>query len=926
LVTSKVESESGIIFEFVIQRPIEVYVRRPMVPTSIVLLGCLALAKEAFSVTLPPGMSATEAKSIAAQNGVTVGPDGKPQLPPGMTEAQARGIAGQYGVTLPPNNRDSTVTGRSSTDGTGGTIESDVDPNEGFLKPGTKRKLKQDRSSRDTGSARSKLPSDSIPKLVRWGQSIFQNSSDLELAAAHVGAVGPDYAMGPGDEIILTIWGQKEARYTLQLDRDGQIFIELVGVVSLNGQTFKSATDLLRKRLAKVYSGLANGSTQMDVTLGKLKQNRVYVVGDVANPGSYMLSGNTSVLAALMMAQGPSDLGSERDIEVRRGATTFKVDLYDYLARGRRPDQDNLQDGDVVRVPRAGDLITIQGDVGRPAIYELKPSEGARELLEYAGGANPSAADHPLMVLRIFPGGRREMVRLATPTEIASQVNPTLKNQDSVLVYRGKDPSQATVTILGEVRYPGPYPWKTGMTLKNLLETGGGPTPTAVTELALLKRHRLDGTIAFSHERLDSSGSATLLPLDTVTLVDRLTFHDSDSVSIAGAVRIPQKISYRPGMTLRDLVVLSGGPKMVSPPSGVFENGSSIKNSVSDTMAKVSFDSLLWCPAGRAVVHRKVGDGRTRVEMFPMTPIPNIPLAEGDVVQIVDLLASNKEDSVNVTGQVAHPGRQIGSEGLTVRQAIVRAGGFLPGADPSFARLEIPQDSGGAVLVPLVLDSALNTPDADRLVPMRALIGIPPRLDRQNLEEVTLMGEVRRPGVYAMQTRQESITSILKRAGGLRLEAYPEAGYLMRSDYGGTGRVVFDLTKALEKPGSKYDIPMRPGDVLTFPRRPVTLQVKGRVNNPGLVTWQDGASWRTYVDMAGGFDDSANTDGVYVELPNGRVQTRSAGIDDPLPGSVIVVPYTKPKEPITFKDLLSGVNAVLATVIAGLTILVLMNK
>lgn len=908
----------------VVQRPTEVSVLRPNLHSAFVgfgLICCCAVAVGAAS--LPAGMSKSEVKSIAAQNGVTIGSDGKPRLPPGMSEEQARSIAGQYGVELPTRNDSGVVDSRA---GSSRGTPSGVDPREGE----TARPLETNSVRKgpviDTTGQNRRMELDSVPRLVRWGQTIFNNGDDMSLSAAHVGAVGPDYALGPGDELILTIWGQKEARYNLQLDRDGQVFIELVGVVSLNGQSFKSATELLRKRLTAVYSGLANGSSQMDVTLGKLKQNRIFVVGDVVKPGSYLLSGNTSVLAALMVARGPSDLGTEREVEVRRGSSTFQVDLYDYLARGRRPDQDNLQDGDVVRVPPAGILAAIQGDVARPAIYELLKTEGARELLEYAGGVNPSAADHPLMVSRLFPGGRREMVRLATPSELARTSNPSLQNRDSVIVYRGNEPSTTTVAILGEVRYPGAYPWTAGLTLKQLIATGGGLKPTAVAELALVKRRKPDGSVTFLHQRLDSSSNELLLPSDSVTLVDRLAFREFDSVSIEGAIRNPAKIPYRPGLRLRDLVILAGGPIKVSEPLGVRKGGASLGTSVADTSISTSFDSLLWFPAGRAVLYRRQADGISKVEMFQMAPLPDVPLAEGDRIQIVDLLATNLDDSVNVTGLVAVPGRQLGARGLTVREAIVRAGGFLPNADPVHTRLEIPRDSGGAILVPLLLDSALTTPDASRLVPPRALIGVPPRLDRQGLEEVTLMGEVLRPGVYAMQTRQETITSILLRAGGLRKEAYAEAGNLQRSDYGGTGRVVFDLDKALKKPGSKFDIPMRPGDVLTFPRRPVTLQVKGRVNNPGLVTWQEGASWKTYVDMAGGFDDSANTSGVYVEIPNGRVQTRSSGIDDPLPGSVIVVPYTKPKEPATFKDLLSGVNTVLATVIAGLTILVLMNK
>lgn len=890
-------------------RLVEVNVRQFLVLSALLSAGAFNAVAQ-----LPAGMTVSQAKSLATQNGVAFGSDGKPQLPAGMSIDQAREIARRNGVQLP----DSGTNPRSGADTDALTRASapvnPVNPMEGDFH--------LDKSDTAADTTAILPPSDTL----RWGQSLFRQG-DPSLAAGHVGAVGPQYALGPGDELILSIWGQREARYVLQLDRDGQISVEFLGVVSLNGQTLKSAEELLRRRMTKVYSGLANGSTQMDVTLGKLKQIRVFVVGDVVKMGSFMLSGNTSVLAALMMARGPTHLGTERRIEIRRGTTTITVDLYDYLARGRRPDRDNLQDGDVVRIPRAQKIVKINGDVGRPGRYELLDEEGAKELLEYAGGANPSAADHPLLVSRLFPGGRRDAMAMPFPKLQDGGQNPPLQDRDEVTVFKGNETSSSTVAILGDVRFPGAYPLTTGLTVASLLEIAGGPNPTAVAGIAFLKRTRLDGSTQFTREELGKPDamSRLLQPLDTVSLISRPPFITQDTVSIEGAINNPITVSYRPGMTLRDLVIMAGGPKRVAPPNGIAKGSAPFALLSSDTTA-FALDSVLTFPAGRALVRRKAGDGYTRLEMFSLSPVPDVPLAAGDQVQIVDILATVADDSIRITGMVAFPGKQTAAKGHTVRSAILSAGGFLPDADPAWTRLEIPKDSIGASSRTLILDSALTTPDADLPVPLQALISVPRRLDRHNLEPVFLSGEVTRPGTYAILETDERISSLIRRAGGLMRQSYPEGGRLVRSDYGGNGRVVFDMNKAMKKPGSKWDIPLRPGDSISFPRRPATLLVKGRVNNPGLVTWQEGASWKTYVAMAGGFQDSANIDGVYAEMPNGSVQTRSDGIDDPLPGSIIVVPFRKPPEPTSIKDVIAGVNMMLASVIAGLTIFVLLQK
>lgn len=651
---------------------------------------------------------------------------------------------------------------------------------------------------------------DSLKKPRRYVQEIFRNA-EPNLFASHVGAIGADYQLGAGDEVVLTLWGQKEARYSLVLDRDGQISVEGIGVVSLNGQTLASATSILRKRLQRIYSGLGSGGVNMDVTMGKLKQVRVFVVGDVVRPGGFLLSGNTSVLAALFHAKGPTDLGSERNLVVSRGGKETTVDLYDYIFHGKKPAGDVLQDGDVLRVPRRGVTVEVRGDVGRPGLYELVAKEGAKELIGFAGGLNATTAKAPMSVLRLFENGRVDAVALPTPQEVLAGAPAPLKDGDIVQVFPGKDPSSATVSIAGMVRFPGAYPVKEGMTAAELLELGGGLARDAYAERLLLSRRMASGIrqqLRFS--ALDAA-SMTLQALDSVTVFDRREMAFRDSVRITGAVVRQGAYVWLPGMTVKDLILKAGGFKL----DAEFGN--------------VRVESPIF------------GQRKSKVEYLP-------------------------------------------------------------------------------------LDSSLSSRSADHVLLAQSHVEVPfnPLLTR--LEMVEVRGWVERPGSYGLRESGERFSSLFERVGGLRPDAYLEGARLIRGD-SLAGRIQIDFRKALKDKGGYDDLPLRGGDVIVIPMRPATVTVKGRVNSPRNIVWREGKTWKWYIQQAGGYSDSADEDRVYVRFADGSVQTRDGGISDkPNPGSEVIVPFRKPPEPTTFGEILTGVNAIMATILTGLGIFVIINQ
>lgn len=499
------------------------------------LAGAASAAEVGLSdgAALPAGMTMDQAKATAKAQGIA-------------TRAQAEAAAREQGVTLPSKGA-AAPAAKATTE-----VASQVEADEGNVISDTVRLVAEtDRMPlRRKGAENDGL---------RHAQRIFR-SANPSLFASHVGAVGSGYQLGPGDQIVLTLWGQKEARYELTLDRSGQASVEGVGLVSFNGLSLKEAQSLLKNRLTRIYAGMSSGQTSMDLTLGKLRQIRVFVNGDVVSPGSYMLSGNTNVFNALYQAKGPTDLGSERKIEIVRGAVRFEVDLYGYLFKGVRQGRDMLQDGDIVRVPVRGPVVTVQGEVGRPGRYELLPSETTKELFVYCGGITAVTATQKVLATRIFEDGRREAVALPAPADlVAGKGSVKLKDGDVLFLYKGNDPSRQTVRAGGEVRFPGAYPFKEGMAAADLVALAGGYTHRIYTGSALLTRSRPDGSQEVHSLAVLPMPTLALQPGDSLHFFNRFDMLTGKSVTVSGAVARPGNYPLDSGMTVRDLVLLAGG-------------------------------------------------------------------------------------------------------------------------------------------------------------------------------------------------------------------------------------------------------------------------------------------------------------------------------------------------------------------------------
>src|SRR2546426_977380 len=317
-----------------------------------------------------------------------------------------------------------------------------------------------------------------------FGVDVFRRSTTQFLPLL-AGPVPPDYHLGPRDMLVLILTGDVELAYTLQVTREGFVFIPQVGQVFVANLTVDQLRDVLYARLGRVYSGVrrgANATTRFDVSVANVRANQVYVIGEVAQPGAYQISSLGTVLTALYAAGGLTERAKIRGVEVQRlGKRIVTLDLYDYLLNGDTRSDIRLETGDVIVVPIHESRVRVKGAVLRPAVYELKAGETLVELVKAAGGFRPIAALERLKVQRVLPAderGAQTTARVTIDVPLVGNVPPRFALEDGDVVQVDSLLSAAdeyTVAITGMVHQDGIYPWRPGITLRQLLVLARGP-------------------------------------------------------------------------------------------------------------------------------------------------------------------------------------------------------------------------------------------------------------------------------------------------------------------------------------------------------------------------------------------------------------------------------------------------------------------
>ena len=420
------------------------------------------------------------------------------------------------------------------------------------------------------------LRTDSIQRdsgLKVFGLDLFAQRNGTQFDANLAGPVDASYRLGAGDRLVLILTGDVEQAYTLDVTREGFVVIPQVGQLSVANLTLSQLEDLLYARLGRSYSGIRRGAgatTRFSISVARLRTNQVFVVGDVARPGSYRVSAAGTALTALYAAGGPTMNGSLRAVQIRRnGRVVATIDLYDYLVLGDASHDQRLMNGDIVFVPVHTGRVRVIGEVNRPGTYEVGRAGSLADIVRAAGGLLPTAARSRIQVERLTaardrtrPGSDRAVLDVSGGgSDIPSLA---MVDGDVVRVLKVADRVRNRVVMRGNVFTPGAVGLTPGMRLSEAIRKAGGLKPDTYLGQVLITRLNSDSTRSQLRATLaDTLGAVVNDPVlqeeDEVRVFGRSEFRPLRYVAITGAVRRSGRYPYREGMTMRDLVLLAGG-------------------------------------------------------------------------------------------------------------------------------------------------------------------------------------------------------------------------------------------------------------------------------------------------------------------------------------------------------------------------------
>jgi protein involved in polysaccharide export with SLBB domain len=697
------------------------------------------------------------------------------------------------------------------------------------------------------------IPESSAP-LKRFGSEVFVNSdTTTAMTRGFTGRdtpldvpVGPDYIVGPGDTLAITLWGGVTQSITRVVDRDGRILLPEGGSIDVAGLALGRAQSLIEDVLKQQYR-----NAQIAVTIAQLRSVRVYVVGDVQRPGGFDISSLATPLSALYAAGGPTAAGSLRTLRHLRGKQLIEeVDLYDFLLHGLRNQSARFESGDTLLVPPAGPQVAISGAVKRPAIYELKSGESTlASVAEDAGGFTVAASLSHITVERIDANRLRETVTLDLAKGGTSQADHDatvafqVKDGDRIRVAPILPYSERAIYLEGHVVRPGRQPYREGMRISDVLRSYQDmlPEPAAHGEVIRLVPPDLHAeTIAFNvPDALIGNGNIELQPFDTIRIFGRYEI-DAPKVEIHGEVLRPGSFPLSKGMTAAQLVRMAGG----------FKNDALLEKA----------DLTSYTVADGNKVVGSLTSVRIGVAVNGTDPASDVVLKPGDILTIHQITGWNEiGESVKIEGQVAFPGNYGFKEGERLSSILRRAGGFRETAYPAGAVLvreqvrELEQKSREELIRQIETSS-----DAARLAP--------------NLGPSGSGGQT----LQLIQAQQNEVLS--------RLKSQPP-----------TGRLVVHLSADISSwENTAADIELRRGDVLTIPKRPGFVLVTGQVYNETALTFIPDQTAKWYLQHAGGTNATANRGEIFIIRVNGSVIGRHSGpkvlstrLD---PGDVVVVP------------------------------------
>ncbi len=498
-----------------------------------------------------------------------------------------------------------------------------------------------------------------------YGHQVF-NSQSLTFEPSENLATPQNYRLGPGDEVVIDIWGTSEDHMRQTISPEGSIMISQIGPVYLNGLTIKDANQHIKSAFSRKYAGMNDAETDIQVTLGQVRTIQVDILGEVATPGTFRMSPFSSVFHALYRAGGINDIGSLRNIQVlRNGKKVAGVDIYDYLFKGKTSGNIRLQEGDVIIVPPYEQLVNIDGNVKRPMYYEIKPDETVKSLLDYAGGFTGDAYGGMVRLSR-QSGTENELYNIDRG-EFATY---RLQDGDIITVGTILDRYANRVELKGAVYRPGMFAIGDGLkTVRDLIDKADGVTEDAYTDRVLLYREGPEKQLEVVALDLKDilRGAApdiTLKRNDMLVISSVNELEERGDVYIGGQVARPGAYPYAANSTVEDLIFQAGG---------LLEGASTARVDISRRIVDPSATEATNQLAQEFTVSIENGLAVGKGKGFRLKPY--------DRVEVRSSPGYAPQETVAIDGEVLFAGTYtLRKRNERLSEFVTRAGGLIDGA------------------------------------------------------------------------------------------------------------------------------------------------------------------------------------------------------------------------------------------------------
>ncbi len=675
-----------------------------------------------------------------------------------------------------------------------------------------------------------------------FGRNVFSNKNLTFEPNINV-ATPLSYRLGPGDEVIIDVWGASQNTIRQVISPEGSIMVENLGPVYLNGMTVKDANSYLQREFSKIYSGIQGNASQIKLTLGEVRSIQVSIMGEAVVPGTYILSSFSTVFHALYRAGGVNDIGSLRNIQVMRGGKKVAdVDVYDYILHGKLSDDVRLMEGDVILVPPYDCLVNITGKVKRPMYYELTKNETIGTLLKYTGGFTGDAYSKTIRLIRM--SGREKQIYNVDEMDYSVF---KLMDRDFLEVGKVLDRYENRVEIRGAVYRDGLYQLGGEVnTIKALIKKAEGLRGDAFLDRVQLQREHDDLSLEMISIDLRGmlSGNVADIPLqrnDVLYIPSVQDLKEQETLTIHGQVANPGTFQFAANMTVQDLIVMAGG-LLESASTAKVDVARRIKDPKSNTFNNRVGENFSFELKNGLVIS---GD-----EDFHLQPF--------DEVYVRRSPAYYAQQNVAIAGEVLFEGNySMSKKNERLSDLVSKAGGVTPDAYIRGARL----------------------------------------LRKATEEELRRKKDMLR---LTSKTGSDSIS-------------------LASLDLSNVYPVGIDLQKALDNPGSDHDMVLRAGDMLYVPELVSTVKINGDVMYPNTVLYQPGEKVSYYINQAGGYGTTAKKSKAYVIYMNGTVARLKSGNSKMIePGCEIIVPSKDVKKKMSAAEIIGmGTSAAsLATMVA----------